>query len=460
MAAINFFKKIRIFMKENYTFSTIYKLAWPAIISHATVMFVSIIDLAFIGRIEAATLAIAAAAISNNVCAAIYYFLEGIRTGTTVLIARFFGANQQSQITKTINLALFLALIISPIVFLIVYLSAPLMFTFAKNESIAKMGNSYLMIRLLGLPFHLVIFAIIGTFRGLKNTFYPFLITLAICSLNIFLNYSFVYDVIKLPFSKINNIATATAMSYFICAIFAFTLLLKSKLTRKYVNLKAKFKSILKTFIKIGTEIGLYAGFVVLSLFIFVFIFTALGPQALAAHQIVFQIFLVTSLPPMGFFVATTILVGKLFGEKSRHYIRRRNLVLPVMKKIWIAGAPIVLSMSIICAIFAKPIAHFFSPTNSFVAKTAANSIYLICAMQLFNSIFLIIRGALIAAKDTLFILIAGSITAYLFFLPMSFFVGIKLGYGVFGGFLIFLIWTIIDTIVFTTRFLIKRRHF
>jgi putative MATE family efflux protein len=418
MAAINFFKKIRIFMKENYTFSTIYKLAWPAIISHATVMFVSIIDLAFIGRIEAATLAIAAAAISNNVCAAIYYFLEGIRTGTTVLIARFFGANQQSQITKTINLALFLALIISPIVFLIVYLSAPLMFTFAKNESIAKMGNSYLMIRLLGLPFHLVIFAIIGTFRGLKNTFYPFLITLAICSLNIFLNYSFVYDVIKLPFSKINNIATATAMSYFICAIFAFTLLLKSKLTRKYVNLKAKFKSILKTFIKIGTEIGLYAGFVVLSLFIFVFIFTALGPQALAAHQIVFQIFLVTSLPPMGFFVATTILVGKLFGEKSRHYIRRRNLV------------------------------------------TAANSIYLICAMQLFNSIFLIIRGALIAAKDTLFILIAGSITAYLFFLPMSFFVGIKLGYGVFGGFLIFLIWTIIDTIVFTTRFLIKRRHF
>ena len=427
--------------------STIYALAWPAIISHATVMFVSFIDLAFIGHLEAATTAIAAAAIANNVCAAIYSFLEGIRTGTTILVARFFGAKQKSNISKTINLAICSAIIVGIIGFLLIPLIGPFLYRFMENHGISQIGIPYLTIRLIGLPFHLVIFAIIGIFRGLKNTFYPLLITIAICSSNVLLNYIFI------PHFAIptNAIAVATALSYTIGALISLTFLFSIKLTRQFVQIKTRFGSLIKTFVKIGSEIGLYSGVVILALFIFVFFFTALGTTALAAHQIVFQVFLLTYLPSMGFFVASSILIGKILGEK------KYNLVIPTTIKIWRSSIPLVGGMLFLVALLAPHIAHFFSPTDPIVARTACNSIYLICIMQIFVSIYLVIKGALTAAKDTFFLFVAGTITTYLFFLPASYFYAIHLGYGVFGGYCVFLLWTIIDAIIFSWRFFVKK---
>ena len=83
-------------MRKSFSVTNIYKLAWPAIISHATVMLISIIDLAFIANLGGAAVAIAAAAVANNICAGIYAALEGIRSGTAVLIARFHGAGEPS----------------------------------------------------------------------------------------------------------------------------------------------------------------------------------------------------------------------------------------------------------------------------------------------------------------------------------------------------------------------------
>jgi putative MATE family efflux protein len=410
-------------------------------------MFISFIDLAFIGHLEAATTAIAAAAIANNVCAAIYSFLEGIRTGTTILVARFFGAKQKNNISKTINLAICSAIIVGITGFLLVPIIGPFLYSFMKNHGISKIGVPYLTIRLIGLPFHLIIFAIIGIFRGLKNTFYPFLITITICFSNALLNYIFIPK-FAVP---TNAIAFATALSYIIGTLISLIFLFRIKLTRQFLRLKTNFRPLVKTFVRTGTEIGLYSGVVILALFIFVFLFTALGTTALAAHQIVFQLFLLTYLPSMGFFVAAAILVGKILGEK------KHNLVIPAAIRIWRSSIPLVGSVLVLVALFAPYIAHFFSPTDPVVAKTARNSIYLICVMQLFVSIYLVIKGALTAAKDTRFLFVVGTITTYLFFLPTSYFYAIHLGYGVFGGYCVFLLWSILDTIIFSWRFFIKK---
>jgi putative MATE family efflux protein len=433
-------------VREQFSFKNIYKLAWPAIASHATVMFVGIIDLAFIARLPSATVAIAAASIANNVCGAIYSFLEGIRSGTTILVAQFYGANDKKNISRTLMLALYYASIIGVLVLVVTPLISKFIYHLIGNK-IAHLGNPYLIIRLIGLPFHLIIFAIIGLFRGLKNTFIPMCITITICLFNLIFNYIFMYGSYGLPKLGMNGVALGSASAYFISFLISILLVLTLPISKKYVNFQNSFKPLKKTFVKVGTEIGAYSGIVIIALFAFVFLYIPQGAQVIAAHQIAFQSFMVTYLFPMGFFVATSIIISKLFGEKEYHFI------IPATVKIWVASLPVVGVIALLTAIFAPNIAHFFSPGDSYVANLATGAIYQICIIQLLCTFFAVLKGALTALKDTRFVLIAGTITSYLFFIPLTYILGIKLGYGIWGGYLAFILWTALDNVIFGFRF-------
>ena len=455
------------------SFKNIYELVWPAILSHATVMLIGITDLAFIARLPQATIAVAAAAIANNVCGALYSFLEGLRSGTTILVAQFFGAKNEKNITKILTLALNYAVIIGIVLFAITPILSLGIFSLMEKP-LAAMGHPYLILRLSGLPFHLIIFAIIGLFRGLKNTIIPFFITLAICLFNILFNYCFMYGKCGSPMLGMNGIAIGSASAYFVSFLLSAIILVSLPISKKYVDLKSKFKSLQKLFIKIGLEIGLYSGIVVIALFLFVGIFIPQGSQIIAAHQIAFQVFLITYLFPTGFFITTSIIIGKMYGEhnikkgsspkegsssKASPSIKKstHGLIIPTTIKIWIASAPIIGTVILLTAIFAGSIAHFFSPTDKLVAKLSQEAIYLICGVQALCSVFSILKGALSAVKDTRFLLTWGTITSYLIFLPLTYLLGIKLGYGIWGGYIAFLIWTALDDIIFGWRFFISK---
>lgn len=438
-------------MKEKITFAAIYKLAWPAIISHATVMFVSLIDLTFIAKLESATIAIAATAIANNLCAGIYTSLEGLRSGTAVLIARHFGAQKHDNISRTFNLALMSAIVMGFSILLLAPLISIFIFSRPSTMHLSGFGKYYLILRLLGLPFHLTIFAIIGIFRGLKNTVIPFTITIIICAFNIFLNYTFLHGTFGISATSINLIALATAIAYALGAIFSFFILYKHSLTKKYIDFKKSFRPIFRSFFKLVVEIGLYAGVLIIAFTIFLAFFTLLGQNNFIAHQIVFQILLATYLPPMGFFVASSILIGRILGKKDYESI------IPAVKKIWLSSLPVVGGISLIVSIFAHKIAGFLSPGNPIVVEIAIRSIYLVCLSQIFCSMYLVLKGALTAIKDTKFVFVAGTITSFVFFLPVAYLLGITLGYGVFGGYFAFLLWTILDSIIFSVRLFVEK---
>jgi len=144
-------------------------------------------------------------------------------------------------------------------------------------------------------------------------------------------------------------------------------------------------------------------------------------------------------------------LVGRIIGGRQEKYI------IPATIKIWLSSLPVVGGLSFFVAIFSHKIAAFLSPNNLVVVKLAIPSIYLVCLTQIACSIYLVLKGALTAAKDTKFVFIAGTISSFVFFLPASYFLGITLNYGVFGGYLAFLLWTIVDVFVFSVRFFVEK---
>lgn len=439
------------------TTRSIITLAWPAIVSHAIVMLIGVIDLAFIARLETAALATAATAalaIANNVCSAYANFVEGIRSGTTVLTARYHGAEKTDDVSRVLNMALLWALIIGLCAFAITPFVAHWIFWLIGNQEIEVMGRAYMTTRLMGFPLLLSIFAITGFFRGLKNTFTPFVITVFVCGLNALFDYLFIFGKFGFPKLGLVGAAVGTITAYVLGALISFFLLITNKISREYIKFTLPFnKERMREYIKIGAEIGMYSGFIIFAMFLFAFTFRSLGTQALAVHQIAFQVFLVSYLPPMGFFVASSILIGKLIGEKQFALIPR------ITFKIFTVCFSFIVTICSVIALFAPQIAHFFSPQDQTVATQVTRIIYLICVTQLFSAVFLVMRGALTAAKDTLFILISGFITGYLIFLSLTYLLGIHLGYGVFGGYVAFLIWMSLDALILTIRFVVFKPY-
>lgn len=436
-------------MKTNITFAKIYELAWPAIISNATIMFVSAIDLMFVGRLPNPTVSLAAASLANNACIAIYSFFEGIRSGTTILVAQFFGAQEDDKVSKTFNISLTYSILLGILVIVLSPFLSIFIYKIIGSYEIEKLGVKYLIIQLAGVPLTLITFSVVGLFRGLNNTTIPFIITAIICTMNAVLNYELTTNMHV--HTGINDIALATVIAYLIGAIISFIFAIKHKLTKRFINFNLGLNEIRKQYSKLCWEIGSYHGIVILALFIFVYMFSYMGTAAFTSNQIVLQVFSATYLVPMGFFVAATIIIGNIVGEKNYKEI------MPITRKIWYASMAPISVICLLIFIFSKQVSLLFSPYDLEVADISAQSIYIVSIIQLLNSLYLTLKGSLIAVNDTRFLLIFGTATSYLIFLPLSYLLGIHLGYGVLGGYIAFLIWTLIDMSVLSWRFFIFR---
>ena len=82
-------------MRNIFGYKQIGKLAFPIIAAQSVVLLNGMIDLAFVGPLG--TEAIAAVAVANALCAVVFNFLEGLRLGTTVLVARFSASGEKAK---------------------------------------------------------------------------------------------------------------------------------------------------------------------------------------------------------------------------------------------------------------------------------------------------------------------------------------------------------------------------
>ena len=430
---------------------SIFQLAWPAIVSQATITAVGIIDIIFIGQISVG--AIAAVSIANSFITSLYYFLEGIRTGTTVITANYLGAQEKNNIAKTLKLSLAYAVIIGVIIAIFARpISRGIYALFAANDISKEWVEKYISIILVGAPFTLIFFAISGFFRGLKNTFIPFVITLGIFFTNVIFDYLLVNGFHGFPQMGVKGAAAGSLIAYIVGAILSIIFLVKHKLTRQFVTIKVRLTKLLKEYSRVAFEIGFYTGMLTLAILLFVFMIKHLGAQAIAVHEISHQVFLISFLAPYGFQIATSILVGKFLGSD------RKDLILPVTKKIMFLCFIIVFIMTALTYIFAYPIAKLFNPTDPYVINLTTITIKLVCLEQLFSPISLVTRGALTGLKDTGFIVIAGLVTGYLFFLPLAYFLSITMNTGVIGGYIAFVLWSALDALVFWWRLFVTKK--
>lgn len=431
-------------MKNEISTKNIIKLTWPAILSQATIILVGIIDMIFIGQVG--TVALAAVAMASIVSTTIYNFLDGLKYGTTVMTARFLGAGEKNNISRILLLSLVTAIVVGVFIMLIAYPLSVGTFNLVSDQSIRFDGIDYLYILTLATPFVMIFFAFTGFFRGLGDTLTPLWVTLIIGVVDAVMDYILIYGKLGFPVMGVKGAAVASFIAYVAGAIASLIVIFRSKLSKPYIKLRISVKKIAKEYFTISAEIGAFSGFYYLSLCIFALIFGKLGAMALAVYQITNQVFLILYLPPKGFAISSSIIVGKLFGAE------RQDLVYPGIKKIFKLAAITYTAISIIVFIFAPLIAGLFSPNDLEVARIVVTTIRIVCIEQFIAIGYFIPMGALTGAEDTRFLMWEDIIVEYLILLPLAYFLVLKMGYGILGGYAAFFVRTIINSSILLIR--------
>lgn len=436
-------------MKQVISYKNIFKLALPVTLSQSAVILSGLIDLAFVSSYG--TSAIAAVSIANVIVSTLYNFLEGLRTGTTVLVSKASELKDTDRITAVFNIGLFVALVIGlPIAIMGKHISCFIYNKFS-NNMLQFYGIDYLKIWLWAVPITLILNVIVGFLRGFSDTVTPLKVSIMICILNGIFDYIFVDGKLGMPGMGAKGSAFATLLSNMIGVIVIAVLLMKKAYIEKYINFKKLSLSYFKGYLKLITEIGVYTGFMNLAIAIFVYIMGFFGAEELAVHQITFQVFLMSYLLAAGCMVSASIVVPKLLTEKQE------ELIIKSVYRICKVSICAISIMSILLYIFASRIAAFFSPNDKMVIMNAARTLRIISFAQLFTSIYMTLRGALTGCGDTRFIAYEGGISGYIIFLPAAYILAVKLNYKVYGGYIAFLLWCITDCTAYIIRFYFQR---
>lgn len=436
-------------MRNIFGYKQIGKLAFPIIAAQSVVLLNGMIDLAFVGPLG--TEAIAAVAVANALCAVIFNFLEGLRLGTTVLVARFSASGEKAKATAAINHGFLAVGVVGAITLFFAPLISGKIYAVFGSVALAQYGTAYLTIWLRSIPVILCSYVVTGLFRGLGDAATPLYATAVSCGLNAALDYLLVSGNLGFPALGVAGAAWGTLLANTAGVLLLSCLAWKKPLIRQYLALQQISWRALRQYVVFAAEIGLNTGGTLLALLFFVVIIRPLGAAALAVHQITLQVFNLAYLPGIGFLITASIIAPQLLGRGETEEL------LPAVKRISVMSFANILLVSGALFACALSVSSFFSSTDSVVAKEAAKTLRLVCIGQLFSSLYMVMRGALTGCGDTRFIACEGWISAYVVFLPAAYWLAIQLDYGVYGGYTAFVLWCAVDCLALSWRFYCRK---
>jgi putative MATE family efflux protein len=285
----------------------ILRLALPALGALVAEPLFLLADTAIVGRLgtpELAGLGIAATVLATFVNLSIF-----LAYGTTAAVARMLGAGDLRGALRQGVDGCWLALIIGTgSLVLGLPLTSWIVSLFSPAPEVASHAETYLRISLLGIPAMLLVLAATGVLRGLQDTRTPLLVAATGAAINVPLNVVLVHGAgLGVAGSAIGTVAIQFAMA----AVFAA--IVRAGARRHGTSLRPRWPGVRRSFgagipLLIRT-LAMRVAFVVTTL-----VATALGTAPLAAHQIVFNTWLLLALVLDAVAIAAQALVGRALG--------------------------------------------------------------------------------------------------------------------------------------------------
>ena len=363
-------------------------LALPALGVLAANPLYLLLDTAVVGRLGTAELAAlaAGAAIQSTVTTQLTF----LSYGTTARSSRFFGAGQRDKAVAEGVQATWVALGVGTLLALIVGLFAqPLAQALASDYDTSVRAAQWMRVAVFAVPMTLMIMAGNGWMRGVQNTKLPFYLTL--CGL--------IPGAILLPilvgrYGLIGS-AVSNVIGMGITATLFVAVLVREN--GRYGGSWAPRWGVIKRQLVLGRDLILRSLSFQVSLLAAASVAGRIGVVALAAHQLMLQLWNFLTLVLDSLAIAAQTLTGSALGRGGAK--EARAVGLKVLKYSMIFAV----ALSAVFAVFAVPIQSIFT-SDPDVVDTLRVPWFLLIGMILVGGAVFALDGVLLGAADAAFL--------------------------------------------------------
>ncbi len=288
----------------------------PITVENVLQMTAGLVLMAMVGRIN--PIAVGAIGIAMVLYRILWAVFKGIATGTSVLVAQSYGANNYIKLKSVSQQSFIITIGISIIFQQIIYWNAGFFLkVFNPSPELLASGRLYLKIISWSLPFAAIILLVAGILQGMGNAKTP-MITVGILNIiNIISGYIFIF-VMELG---LKGAGYAYNIAYILASIFGIIMLYGRKgiLTNKVGKFEFKFnlgESL--TILRLGLPTSLETAFwQAASIFLTRAILTY-GEISYAAYQLGLQAESISYMPATGFGIAATTFIGQAIGSREK----------------------------------------------------------------------------------------------------------------------------------------------
>ena len=333
--------------------------------------------------------ALAAVGASGPILNLLILLFVGISTGAGIMVAQYYGAKKQEELSKTIGSCMTLILVSSAIVMLVGPLIArPLITMLGTPDTVAGMAVDYLVIIFLGIVGGGAYNIISGILRGMGDSFYPLVFLVIACLLNIALDLLFVckFDM------GVPGVAWATIIAQTVSGALCIIRLLRMKDTVQ-ITKKSLIPDRLLTMeiVRLGLPSGLTQAVFSMASIVVQRLTNSFGELIMAVSVVVMRVDGFAMLPNFTFGIALTTFVGQNVGAG------RMDRVHEGVRSGLRAGLVIAAVLVALILLGGRPLMGLFTETQA-VVDTSMHMMKILSvgyiAMAITQSLSGVMRGA------------------------------------------------------------------
>lgn len=367
-----------------------------------------------IGRLENVAF-LGAVATASTLFDVLFWGIGFLRMGTTSLVAQYHGAGDRRACVETLYRALILALVLACLVLALRGWFPPLGFRLAGgSDEVQLWAQAYFAVRVLSVPMVLSIFVLNGFFLGVGNALAPLYVTVVAGIVNVVGNYALIFGAWGFPELGVIGAAWASVLANMVGLAVGLTILV----VRYRHFIVAPSRRLLDTGPLrhlVSTNLNLFGRTLCLlfAQFSMLAMVSRLGDIPLAAHAILWQVWLLVSFGVDGFAHAAEVLVGNMLGAGNfagARQLARRTLIWG----LWIGGI-----FGVVYGFWLVPIGALFTRDASVLAAIGSVTL-MIALVQPINAMAFVFDGILIGANDVAYLFGSMLVAAFGVFLPLA----------------------------------------
>jgi len=284
-------------------------LAIPALGALAIDPLLTLADTAFVAQLG--TTELAALGVDTAILGFAFFAFNFLAYVTTPLVARALGRGRRDEARRWVGDALLLAVGLGVMVTLVVLVAAPLFVELmGATPDVAEPAVSYLRIRALATPAVLIVTTGHGAFRGHMDTRTPLVVAVGVNGLNLVLDPLLIFT-----FGLgLEGAAVATVIAQYVGAVWFLWLIRSRRMASRPRNFKDSLPSLLALG-RNGALLTMRTGLLLAAFTVAASTATRQGAEAIAAHQLVAQLFLLSAMLADSFAIAAQAMVGETAGQ-------------------------------------------------------------------------------------------------------------------------------------------------